>query len=76
MMCPNREGKSKCTWWIIGCVNPSVSAEVKKVCNGQLPRYKTEDIERKLYYYLPQVQKTVLGTPKSNDSDYLKRGIE
>ena len=48
MMCPNREGKSKCTWWIIGCMNPSVSAEVKQLCNGQLPRYKTEDIERKL----------------------------
>ena len=58
------------------CMNPSVSAEVKQLCNGQLPRYKTEDIERKLYYYLPQVQKTVLGTPKSNDSDYLKRGTE
>ena len=53
MMCLNREGKSKCTWWITECVNPSVSAEIKKVCNGQIQRCETQDIGLKFHSYPP-----------------------
>ena len=76
MMCLNREGKSKCTWWIIGCINPNVSVEVKKLCNGQLPHYNTQEIESKISFYHPPVQKTVLGISNSNDGEYLKRGTK
>ena len=76
MMCLNREGKSKCTWWITECVNPSVSAEIKKVCNGQIPHYKTQDIGRKVYSYPLPIQQTVLGTPKSGDDKYLRGKTE
>ena len=76
MMCLNREGKSKCTWWITECVNPSVSAEIKKVCNGQIPRYKTQDIGRKFYHYPPPVQELSVGISKSNNDNYLRRGTE
>ena len=47
MMCLYREGKRRCTWWITGCVNPCVPAEVKNACNGQIARYKTQDTGRK-----------------------------
>jgi hypothetical protein len=51
MMCPNREGAGICPWWINECKNPCVLAEIKKGCNGQLPRYKTLEFRRKLYSY-------------------------
>ena len=76
MMCLNREGKSKCTWWITECVNPSVSAKIKKVCNGQIPRYETQDIGLKFHSYPPPVQETSLGTSKSDNDNYLRRGTE
>lgn len=40
MECLNREGKDKCTWWLTGCINPAVPADVKKACGetfGKLP---------------------------------------
>jgi Protein of unknown function (DUF3267). len=39
MECSKREGKNQCTWYSTGCLNPSVSLEIKRECNGQLPRY-------------------------------------
>jgi hypothetical protein len=54
MMCPNREGAGICPWWINECKNPCVLAEIKKGCNGQLPRYKTLEFRRKLYSYTRQ----------------------
>jgi len=76
MMFLNREGKSKCVWWITECVNPSVSEEIKKVCNDQILRYKTQDIGRKFYHYPPPVQELSVGTSKRNNDNYLRRGTQ
>jgi hypothetical protein len=41
-----------------------------------IPRYKTQDIGLKFHSYPPQVQETSLGTSKSNNDNYLRRGTE
>jgi hypothetical protein len=38
MKCPYREGEKKCTWWIKECLNPCISLQIKKACNGQITR--------------------------------------
>jgi hypothetical protein len=76
MMCQYREGKEKCTWWITGCLNLYVSAEIRKVYNGQIPRSTTRDIDPKFYSYYPPIQDTALGMPKNDGSRYLRGKTE
>ena len=43
MECPYREGKTKCTWMLTsGCIHPGVATDIKKRCDGKVPRYKTQ----------------------------------
>jgi hypothetical protein len=43
MECPYREGKRKCIWMVAsGCIHPRVTTDIKKQCDGKVPRYKTE----------------------------------
>jgi hypothetical protein len=38
----NTVSEGKCTWWARGCLNKSVAPEIKRLCNGEIPRYKTQ----------------------------------
>jgi hypothetical protein len=72
MKCPNREGMEKCTWWITGCVNPCVSAAIKRACDGQTPRYESQDAECKFYSYPPPIRETAFDLPKTDNNKYLR----
>jgi hypothetical protein len=47
LVCPFREGKIQCIYWVTGCLHPDplpqlmapeVFAEVKRACDGKLQR--------------------------------------
>jgi|GEM_PF-5374537 len=38
MECSKREGGKKCIWYSDKCINPNVSSEIKRVCDGRLSR--------------------------------------
>ena len=70
MMCRYREDKGKCTWWIAGCVNSCVSAEIKQACSGQIPRYKTQDIRINSCSCRSPVTASALGTKETDVGRY------
>ena len=45
MACKFREGNKHCIWFVSGCINPQAPPEIKRQCDGQLPKYKTEGIK-------------------------------
>ena len=32
--CPYKEGKTRCSWFVTGCINPETETEIKAVCTG------------------------------------------